>query len=113
LHDCLQSGLSQPHFARETVAIHPHGISLYALGFRRILVEGGARTIAAFIEEGCLDRLHVLVAPVIIGSGRSGLDLPPEPKLALALRPNATAHLLGHGEVLFDCDFAAYRRSAS
>jgi riboflavin-specific deaminase-like protein len=87
--------------------------ALYALGFRRILVEGGARTIAAFIEEGCLDRLHVLVAPVIIGSGRSGLDLPPEPKLALALRPNATAYLLGHGEVLFDCDFKAYRRNAS
>lgn len=87
--------------------------ALYAQGFRRILVEGGARTIAGFIEEGCLDRLHVLVAPVIIGSGRAGLDLPPEPRLALALRPNATAHLLGHGEVLFDCDFSAYRRSAS
>jgi riboflavin-specific deaminase-like protein len=87
--------------------------ALYAQGFRRILVEGGARTIAGFIEEGCLDRLHVLVAPVIIGSGRAGLDLPPEPRLALALRPNATAHLLGNGEVLFDCDFSAYRRSAS
>jgi riboflavin-specific deaminase-like protein len=87
--------------------------ALFALGFRRILVEGGARTIAAFIEEGCLDRLHVLVAPVIIGSGRSGLDLPPEPNLALALRPNATAYLLGHGEVLFDCDFSGYRRNES
>ncbi|WP_294537519.1 dihydrofolate reductase family protein [uncultured Rhodoblastus sp.] len=87
--------------------------ALFALGFRRILVEGGARTIAAFIEEGCLDRLHVLVAPIIIGSGRSGLDLAPEPKLALARRPSATAYLLGQGEVLFDCDFSAYRRNES
>ena len=86
--------------------------ALFARGFRRILVEGGPRTIAGFIGDGCLDRLHVLVAPIIIGSGNAGLELPPEPKLALALRPNATAHLLGNGEVLFDCDFADIRRSA-
>ncbi len=87
--------------------------ALFVRGFQRILVEGGPRTIAAFIEDGCLDRLHVLVAPVIIGSGRAGLELPAEPRLSLALRPNATPYLLGDGEVLFDCDFAAYRRNAS
>ncbi len=81
-------------------------------GLRKILVEGGPKTLAAFIEENCLDRLHVLVAPVIIGSGRAGLDLPPEPRLALALRPEVTAYSLSDGEVLFDCDFAACRRRA-
>jgi diaminohydroxyphosphoribosylaminopyrimidine deaminase/5-amino-6-(5-phosphoribosylamino)uracil reductase len=84
--------------------------ALFVRGLRKILVEGGPRTLAAFIEEGCLDRLHVLVAPVIIGSGRAGLDLPPEPRLAFAQRPKVAAYSLGDGEVLFDCDFAAYRR---
>ena len=51
--------------------------ALFAKGLRRILIEGGARTIAAFIEANCLDRLHLLVAPMIIGSGRPGLDLFP------------------------------------
>ena len=36
--------------------------ALFRQGLRRILIEGGARTIAAFIEAGCVDRLHVLVA---------------------------------------------------
>jgi riboflavin-specific deaminase-like protein len=78
--------------------------ALYSRGLRRILVEGGARTIAAFIESGRLDRLHVLVTPVIIGSGRAGLDLSPIQGLERALRPRTEVHVLGGGDVLFDCD---------
>ena len=70
------------------------------------MIEGGARTLAAFIEAGRVDRLHVLVAPVIIGSGRAGLDLAPIRALAQALRPRVTVHILGGGDVLFDCDFS-------
>ena len=80
--------------------------ALFALGLRRILIEGGARTLAAFIEAGRVDRLHVLVAPIIIGSGRAGLDLAPIPALAQALRPRVNVHILGGGDVLFDCDFS-------
>jgi riboflavin biosynthesis pyrimidine reductase len=87
--------------------------ALFARGLCRILVEGGARTVAGFIQNGCIDRLHVLIAPVIIGLGRTGLDLPPAPELALALRPRAQAHVLGGGDVLFDCDFADYRRQSN
>src|SRR3954467_15000535 len=32
-------------------------------GLRRILIEGGAHTVSRFIAAGCLDRLHVMVAP--------------------------------------------------
>ena len=32
-------------------------------GFRRILVEGGAKTVSRFLAAGCLDRLHVVIAP--------------------------------------------------
>jgi len=85
--------------------------ALFERGFRRILVEGGARTIAAFLDAGCIDRLHALVAPVIIGSGRAGLDLAPIARLDLALRPITTAYVLEGGDVLFDCDFSRTRKN--
>jgi riboflavin-specific deaminase-like protein len=96
-------------------AIAPNAIveALYARGLRRILIEGGARTIAAFIESGCLDRLHVLVTPVIIGSGRAGLDLTPIQGLERALRPRTEVHALGGGDVLFDCDLSSLRAPSS
>ena len=78
-------------------------------GLRHILLEGGAHTLARFIAADALDRLHLLVAPVIIGAGQTGLDLPPPPSLALARRPATRAISLGGGEILFDCDM---RRSA-
>ena len=78
--------------------------ALGGLGFRRCLVEGGARTISAFIDAGCVDRLHLLVAPIILGSGRAGLDLAPIARLSGALRPRVEAYPLPGGDVLFDCD---------
>lgn len=72
-------------------------------GLGRILVEGGARTVSAFLAAGCVDRLHVLVAPMILGSGRMGLDLPPIASLTQALRPEVRVHTLPGGDVLFDC----------
>lgn len=78
--------------------------ALFERGFRRLLIEGGARTISAFIDAGCVDRLHVLVAPVLIGSGKSGLDLAPVARLDQALRPPTRIHILEDGDVLFDCD---------
>lgn len=85
--------------------------ALFEAGLRRLLIEGGAGTISAFIDAGAIHRLHVLVAPVIIGSGKSGLELAPRPNLADALRPPATVHVFADGDVLFDCDLAACRRS--
>jgi diaminohydroxyphosphoribosylaminopyrimidine deaminase / 5-amino-6-(5-phosphoribosylamino)uracil reductase len=77
-------------------------------GLRRILIEGGAGTISRFLEAHCLDRLHVVVAPIILGGGRSGLDLTPIARCEEALRPPTRAHLLGN-EVLFDCDLRDQR----
>jgi diaminohydroxyphosphoribosylaminopyrimidine deaminase/5-amino-6-(5-phosphoribosylamino)uracil reductase len=78
--------------------------ALFARGLRRLLIEGGARTISSFIDAGCVDRLHLLVAPIIIGSGRSGLDLHPVAELGRALRPRTTLYPLAGGEFLIDCD---------
>jgi diaminohydroxyphosphoribosylaminopyrimidine deaminase / 5-amino-6-(5-phosphoribosylamino)uracil reductase len=77
---------------------------LHARGMGRILVEGGSRTVSCFIQARALDRLHVLVAPLIIGSGRTGLELPPIATLDQALRPVSRIHLFADGDVLFDCD---------
>lgn len=78
--------------------------ALFARGMKRILIEGGAWTISSFIAAGAVDRLHVLVAPMIIGSGKTGLSLPPIARLADALRPTTRVHPLADGDVLFDCD---------
>jgi diaminohydroxyphosphoribosylaminopyrimidine deaminase/5-amino-6-(5-phosphoribosylamino)uracil reductase len=78
--------------------------ALAQAGLRRILVEGGAGTISRFMDAGCLDRLHVLVAPMILGSGRPGLDLAPKPRLDAAHRPRTGVVVFPDGDVLFDCD---------
>jgi riboflavin biosynthesis pyrimidine reductase len=64
--------------------------------------------VSRFLAAGCLDRLHVVVAPIILGSGRSGLTLPPIERVDQALRTPARVHQLD-GEVLFDCDLSAQR----
>lgn len=80
-------------------------IGLYGdLGFRRVLIEGGSSTISGLIAAGRLDRLHLIVAPVILGSGYPGLSLPPIDRVADALRPRVTCHAL-EGEMLWDCGF--------
>lgn len=71
-------------------------------GFRRILVEGGGITIAQFLEAGQLTRLHVAVAPLLIGAGPQGLTTSPITTLDQALRPKTEVYGLG-SDVLFDC----------
>jgi riboflavin-specific deaminase-like protein len=77
-------------------------------GLRRILIEGGADTVSRFLTAGCLDRLHVVVAPIVLGSGRVGLTLPPIERADQALRVPMHVHRLDD-EVLFDCDLSAQR----
>jgi len=81
--------------------------ALHARGLHRILVEGGATTLSRFLAAGCLNRLHVMTAPLIIGSGVPALNLPVVEKLENALRPQVRAYAFSDGDVLFDCDFSA------
>ncbi|MDB5725755.1 MAG: hypothetical protein JWQ16_2509 [Novosphingobium sp.] len=85
---------------------HPADIvhALAARGFKRILVEGGAATGSAFLSAGVLDRFHLAIAPIVIGSGPIGINLPPIDELDAALRPATTTYQLGR-DVLFDCAF--------
>lgn len=85
--------------------------ALAGAGLRRILLEGGPRTLAAFIDAGCVDRLHVVVSPVILGSGRTGLDLRPIASLRAAMRPATRLAVFPDGDVLFACDLRRSGRS--
>lgn len=89
-----------------TARFCPHEITeqLFEIGLKKILIEGGAMTVSSFVDAGAVDRLHVLVAPIILGSGKCGLDLKPIHTLAEAQRPETTVHMLDGGEVLYDCN---------
>lgn len=72
-------------------------------GYRRVLVEGGGVTVSRFLRAGVVDRLHVTVAPLIIGSGRPALALEPIETLDQALRPRCRHFHLGE-DILFDLE---------
>jgi len=74
---------------------------LAARGAQRIMVEGGGITVSRFLAAGALDRLHVVVAPMLIGSGRPGLTLPAIDHLDQALRPAHRRESLGE-DVLYE-----------
>jgi diaminohydroxyphosphoribosylaminopyrimidine deaminase / 5-amino-6-(5-phosphoribosylamino)uracil reductase len=77
-------------------------------GMRRVLIEGGADTVSRFLVAGCLDRLHVMVAPIILGAGGPGLILPSLDRADQAPRMPVRVHKI-EDDVLFDCDLSAQR----
>jgi diaminohydroxyphosphoribosylaminopyrimidine deaminase/5-amino-6-(5-phosphoribosylamino)uracil reductase len=79
---------------------------LEARGCARVFIEGGGVTVSAFLEAGLLDRLHLAVAPVIIGQGRPAIRLRPPVELSECARPAYRVFRMG-GDVLFDCDLRA------
>jgi diaminohydroxyphosphoribosylaminopyrimidine deaminase / 5-amino-6-(5-phosphoribosylamino)uracil reductase len=83
-------------------------VALAKLGLQRVLVEGGANTLSRFVQAGCLDRLHVMVAPLILGAGRPSFAFGAVDRIEEALHPSARPHRLGN-DILFDCDLSARR----
>jgi riboflavin-specific deaminase-like protein len=73
-------------------------------GLHKIFIEGGGVTVSSFLNAQLLDRLHVMVAPMIIGSGRPAFTLPEIDHLDDALRPRATMVSLG-SDMLFALEF--------
>jgi riboflavin-specific deaminase-like protein len=82
--------------------------ALAGCGIKRMLIEGGANTVSRFMVAGCLDRLHVMVAPIILGSGGPGLMLPALERADQAPRMPVRVHRI-EDDVLFDCDLSAQR----
>jgi riboflavin biosynthesis pyrimidine reductase len=77
--------------------LHPDAIlaALATRGLHRVFVEGGGVTVSRFLTAGVLDRLHVTVAPLLLGEGVPAFHLPPAASLAEAARFGWTAHRMG------------------
>jgi diaminohydroxyphosphoribosylaminopyrimidine deaminase / 5-amino-6-(5-phosphoribosylamino)uracil reductase len=84
---------------------------LRARGCARLFIEGGGVTVSAFLAANLLDRLHVAVAPLLIGDGRPAIRLPPRAALDDCHRPRYRVFRMG-GDVLFDCDLRGERTDA-
>lgn len=80
--------------------------ALASRGLRRLFLEGGGVTVSQFLSAGVLDRLHVCVAPMIIGSGRPAFQLPEVDSLADGIFLDVR-HFASGPDILFDCQFRA------
>ncbi|MDM0083234.1 RibD family protein [Variovorax sp. J31P179] len=88
--------------------LHALQAALQQRGLGVLFVEGGGVTVSRFIAQGCLDRLHLSIAPVIIGAGRPGLQLPRSAAMRDCLRPPGRLFRMG-ADVLWDLDLRAAR----
>jgi riboflavin-specific deaminase-like protein len=75
-------------------------------GCTRVFVEGGGVTVSMFLEANLLDRLHMAIAPIIIGDGRPAIRLSPPAALSDCHRPRYRVFRMGT-DVLFDCDLSS------
>jgi diaminohydroxyphosphoribosylaminopyrimidine deaminase/5-amino-6-(5-phosphoribosylamino)uracil reductase len=75
-------------------------------GCARVFVEGGGVTVSAFLEANLLDRLHLAIAPVLIGEGRPAIRLTARDHLRDCARPHYRVFRMG-GDILFDYDLGS------
>lgn len=87
------------------VGYHPQRAiaALARRGLRLLFVEGGGMTVSRFFTAGALNRLHLVVAPVLIGNGRRGLQVPAHAVMADCPRPKARTLPLGQ-DMLWDLE---------
>ncbi|MDV7098614.1 bifunctional diaminohydroxyphosphoribosylaminopyrimidine deaminase/5-amino-6-(5-phosphoribosylamino)uracil reductase RibD [Gordonia amicalis] len=62
-----------------------------------VLVEGGPHILGAFFDAGLVDEVHAYVAPMVLGAGRSSVEIPGVTTLADAKRFR-TAHTTTLGD---------------
>jgi len=73
---------------------------LRARGLQRIFIEGGGLTVSRFLSAGLLDRLHVTIAPLLLGAGIPAFTLPGVSHPDQGLRVGWTVHRLGQDLLL-------------
>jgi diaminohydroxyphosphoribosylaminopyrimidine deaminase/5-amino-6-(5-phosphoribosylamino)uracil reductase len=84
--------------------------ALAARGQRVLFVEGGGMTVSRFFTAGVLSRLHLIIAPVLIGQGRRGLRAPAHDVMADCPRPPTRTLPLGE-DMLWDLDLSGSSRA--
>lgn len=73
-------------------------------GWQRVLVEGGAATLAGFLSAGSLDYLHLITSPLMLGPGTAGIQVGGVSRLSDSLRFTAQTFNLGQ-DLLVECAF--------
>jgi len=111
---CDEAAADQGTFRRAEVAglatkdgnLAPRAVLdlLAARGLRRVFIEGGGITVSRFLAAGCVDRLQITIAPLIIGSGRPSITLPEISGPSAGLRPPTRRFALGD-DILIECRF--------
>lgn len=81
---------------------------LRARAITHVFVEGGGVTVGRFLAAGLLDRLHVAVAPLLLGSGLASLVLPEAAKPEDGVRAACRTFTMG-ADTLFDLAIARAR----
>lgn len=76
---------------------------LRADGLHALFIEGGGVTIARFLAEGLLDRLHLAIAPLLLGSGRAAFPTTGLRRLSDAPRFSYRHAVMGD-DLLLDLD---------
>lgn len=71
-------------------------------GVHSVYLEGGAATLSSFLGAGAVDLLQVHVAPLVLGSGLAGVQLPTIEHVAHGL-PFAMDHASLDGDMLLSC----------
>ena len=99
-------------YVEDRLDLHDLVRQLRARGCARIFIEGGGVTVSAFLEAGLLDRLHIAVAPLLIGEGRPAIRMAPRRLLKDCLKVKPRIYRTGE-DVLFDCDLRASAATAT
>lgn len=89
----------EPDLARAFAALATRDLNV-------LLIEGGGVTVSRCLAAGLLDRLHLTIAPVIIGAGRRGLQHPSPAHMSDCPRPPARWVAMGE-DMLCDLDLRA------
>jgi riboflavin-specific deaminase-like protein len=79
---------------------------LHARKCWRVFVEGGGVTVSSFLEAGLLDRLHIAIAPLLIGDGRPAIRLAAHPRLKDCMAVQPRIYRTGR-DILYDCNLRA------
>jgi len=97
--------LAVPELLDATPGVAEHALlqALRQQGLQRILIEGGGQTVSRFLQAGLVDRLQVMVAPIILGSGFAAFTMAPINHLAQAQQGRSRRFGLGQ-DTLFDID---------
>ncbi len=71
-------------------------------GLGSLFIEGGGTALSSFLENDAVDVLHLHIAPIVLGSGVPGFQLPAIDRVGRAPR-FAVRHFLLDGELLMEC----------